>query len=67
MYTVCDKENILLIADPKAIQYIFQTRAYNYVHPPARHVLLQKLMGDGLLASEGMFASPRLSCASQNP
>ncbi|GLB37928.1 putative cytochrome p450 [Lyophyllum shimeji] len=46
-------EDRLLISDPKALQYIFQTSGYNFIKQPARRELSRITTGKGLLWAEG--------------
>ncbi|KIY71128.1 cytochrome P450 [Cylindrobasidium torrendii FP15055 ss-10] len=49
---VCGEDR-LLISDPKALQYIFQTSGYNYEKWPERTEISRILMGRGLLWADG--------------
>lgn len=46
---------MLLISDPKALQYIFHTSGYNFLKWPERTEISRVLMGRGLLWSDGMM------------
>ncbi|KAL0956199.1 hypothetical protein HGRIS_002356 [Hohenbuehelia grisea] len=49
---ICGEER-LLIADPKALQYIVHTSGYNFMKWPDRTELSRVLMGRGLLWADG--------------
>ncbi|KAL0072769.1 hypothetical protein AAF712_000532 [Marasmius tenuissimus] len=46
-------EDRLVISDPKAMQYIFQTSGYNFLKWPERTEISRVLMGRGLLWADG--------------
>ncbi|KIJ40565.1 hypothetical protein M422DRAFT_173549, partial [Sphaerobolus stellatus SS14] len=46
-------EDRLWTADPKAIQYIFNTSGYNYPKPIGSRVTIEMLLGRGLIWAEG--------------
>ncbi|KAK0462489.1 cytochrome P450 [Desarmillaria tabescens] len=46
-------EDRLLVSDPKALQYIYQTTGYRYLKPPGRKELGRLLHGTGILSAEG--------------
>ncbi|KAH7922165.1 cytochrome P450 [Leucogyrophana mollusca] len=46
-------EDILMVSDPKALQYIFQTSGYHFPKLPERRVLSRMLTGRGVTWAEG--------------
>ncbi|KAK0505319.1 cytochrome P450 [Armillaria luteobubalina] len=46
-------EDRLLISDPKALQYIYQTSGYKFIRPPGRKELSRLFNGTGILFVEG--------------
>ncbi|KAK0462488.1 cytochrome P450 [Desarmillaria tabescens] len=46
-------EDRLLVSDPKALQYIYQTSGYRFIKPPGRKELGRLLTGNGILLAEG--------------
>ncbi|KAK0231349.1 cytochrome P450 [Armillaria fumosa] len=46
-------EDRLLVSDPKALQYIFQTSGYRFIKPPGRKEIGRLLNGTGILFAEG--------------
>ncbi|KAK0462505.1 cytochrome P450 [Desarmillaria tabescens] len=46
-------EDRLLVSDPKALQYIYQTSGYRYIKPPGLNELGRLLNGTGILSAEG--------------
>jgi uncharacterized membrane protein len=47
------QENQLFIADPKALQHIFQTCTYEYEKPSGERALLSLLLDRGILWAKG--------------
>ena len=50
-----NQEDRLLISDPKAVQYIYQTSGYNFVKLAERRELSRILAGRGILWADGSF------------
>ncbi len=48
------QEDRLLVSDPKALQYIYQTSGYRFIKPPGRKELGRLLNGTGILFVEGL-------------
>ncbi|KAK0213326.1 cytochrome P450 [Desarmillaria ectypa] len=46
-------EDHLLVSDPKALQYVYQTSGYRFIKHPARKELGRLLTGNGILLAEG--------------
>ncbi|KAK0228974.1 cytochrome P450 [Armillaria fumosa] len=46
-------EDRLLVSDPKALQYIYQTSGYGFIKPPGRKELRRLINGTGILYVEG--------------
>ncbi|KAF9234005.1 cytochrome P450 [Melanogaster broomeanus] len=46
-------ENHLMVADPKALQWIFNTYAHHYPKPPNRRIMIKGTTGKGLLWADG--------------
>ncbi|KAK0240869.1 cytochrome P450 [Armillaria nabsnona] len=46
-------EDRLLVSDPKALQYIYQTSGYRFIKPPGRKALGRLITGPGILSAEG--------------
>ncbi|PBK73360.1 cytochrome P450 [Armillaria solidipes] len=46
-------EDRLLVSDPKALQYIYQTSGYRFIKPPGRKELSRLFNGIGILFVEG--------------
>ncbi|KAK0213325.1 cytochrome P450 [Desarmillaria ectypa] len=46
-------EDRLLVSDPKALQYMYQTSGYRFIRPPGRKELGRLLNGTGILFAEG--------------
>ncbi|CAO3591050.1 unnamed protein product [Absidia cylindrospora] len=46
-------ENRILLTDPELIKHVLTTNSYDYVKPPATVEFLKKILGEGLLISEG--------------
>ncbi|KAK0475530.1 cytochrome P450 [Armillaria novae-zelandiae] len=46
-------EDRLLVSDPKALQYIYQTSGYRFIKHPGRMELGRLLTGSGILLAEG--------------
>ncbi|KAK0194879.1 cytochrome P450 [Armillaria mellea] len=46
-------EDRLLVSDPKALQYIYQTSGYKFIKPPGRKELSRLFNGTGILFVEG--------------
>ncbi|PBL01943.1 cytochrome P450 [Armillaria gallica] len=46
-------EDRLLVSDPKALQYIYQTSGYRFIKPPGRKEIGRLLNGTGILFVEG--------------
>ncbi|KIY53193.1 cytochrome P450 [Fistulina hepatica ATCC 64428] len=46
-------DDFLLISDPKALQYIYQTSGYRFPKPPVTRVFLEVLSGKGLFWAAG--------------
>ncbi|KAK0496994.1 cytochrome P450 [Armillaria luteobubalina] len=46
-------EDRLLVSDPKALQYIYQTSGYGFIKPPGRKELGRLINGTGILYVEG--------------
>lgn len=49
------QENRLLLSDPKALQYIYQTSGYNFVKQPERREVSRILSGRGILWADGLY------------
>ncbi|KAF8633415.1 hypothetical protein AX17_004586 [Amanita inopinata Kibby_2008] len=47
-------EDRLLIADPKALQYIYQTSGYNFFKQPERREMTRIISGRGILWADGI-------------
>ncbi|KZO96850.1 cytochrome P450 [Calocera viscosa TUFC12733] len=43
----------LILTDPRAIHHIFTTKSYSYRRPEGLRLATKKLLGDGILSSEG--------------
>lgn len=48
------QEDRLLISDPKALQYIYQTSGYNFAKQSERRELSRVVLGRGLTWAEGL-------------
>ncbi|KAK0462485.1 cytochrome P450 [Desarmillaria tabescens] len=46
-------EDRLLVSDPKALQYIYQTSGYRFIKPPGRKEIGRLITGPGILFAEG--------------
>ncbi|KIY53214.1 cytochrome P450 [Fistulina hepatica ATCC 64428] len=46
-------EDFLLVSDPKALQYIYQTSGYRFSKPPVTRIFLEVLTGKGLFWAAG--------------
>ncbi|KAK0475532.1 cytochrome P450 [Armillaria novae-zelandiae] len=46
-------EDRLLVSDPKALQYIYQTSGYKFIKPPGRKELSRLAVGTGIFVVEG--------------
>lgn len=51
------KEDRLLISDPKALQYIFQTAGYHFSKPRDRREVSRLVTGRGILWADGKLIS----------
>lgn len=47
------QEDRLVVSDPKAVQYIFQTSGYNFLKQPERCELSRLTTGKGILWADG--------------
>ncbi len=48
------QEDRLLVSDPKALQYIYQTSGYKFIKPPGLKELSRLFNGTGILFVEGL-------------
>ncbi|KAG7439055.1 cytochrome P450, partial [Guyanagaster necrorhizus] len=46
-------EDLLLVSDPKALQYIYQTSGYRFIKPPGRKEIGRLTVGSGIFSVEG--------------
>ena len=49
-----DQDDVLLISDPKALQYIVQTAAYRYPKHKEMNALTDLITGNGLVSAVGV-------------
>ncbi len=55
------QEDRLMISDPKAMQYIYQTASYSFNKPSGRRSITRALVGPGLSTVEGQLYRARRS------
>jgi cytochrome P450 len=48
--------NTLLVSDPKALQYIYQTKSYDYPKPPERLAFVELSNGNSVVAVDGIVS-----------
>ncbi|KAI8089521.1 cytochrome P450 [Halteromyces radiatus] len=46
-------ENRILVTDPELVKQVLTTNSYDYIKPPRTQDFLKRILGDGLLVSEG--------------
>lgn len=57
------QQDILLISDPKAVQYFYHTSGYTFPKPADRKEINRLFTGPGILCADGLYHNPFLKIA----